>query len=62
MSKTHFGYQSVDETEKAGKVAEVFHSVASKYDVMNDLMSFGLHRVWKKSRLRALMLGLGKRF
>jgi len=48
MSKTHFGYQSVDETEKAGKVAEVFHSVASKYDVMNDLMSFGLHRVWKK--------------
>ena len=48
MSKTHFGYQSVDEAEKAGKVAEVFHSVASKYDVMNDLMSFGLHRIWKK--------------
>ena len=48
MSKTHFGYKSVDESEKAGKVAEVFHSVASKYDVMNDLMSFGLHRVWKK--------------
>ena len=48
MSKTHFGYQSVDEAEKAGKVAEVFHSVANKYDVMNDLMSFGLHRVWKK--------------
>ncbi len=48
MSKTHFGYQSVDEAEKAGKVAEVFHSVASKYDVMNDLMSFGLHRLWKK--------------
>ena len=48
MAKTHFGYQSVDETEKAGKVAQVFHSVASKYDVMNDLMSFGLHRVWKK--------------
>jgi demethylmenaquinone methyltransferase/2-methoxy-6-polyprenyl-1,4-benzoquinol methylase len=48
MSKTHFGYQSVDEVEKAGKVAEVFHSVASKYDVMNDFMSFGLHRVWKK--------------
>jgi demethylmenaquinone methyltransferase/2-methoxy-6-polyprenyl-1,4-benzoquinol methylase len=48
MSKTHFGYQSVDEAEKAGKVAEVFHSVANKYDVMNDLMSFGLHRLWKK--------------
>jgi demethylmenaquinone methyltransferase / 2-methoxy-6-polyprenyl-1,4-benzoquinol methylase len=48
MSKTHFGYQSVDEAEKAGKVAAVFHSVANKYDVMNDLMSFGLHRLWKK--------------
>jgi demethylmenaquinone methyltransferase / 2-methoxy-6-polyprenyl-1,4-benzoquinol methylase len=48
MSKTHFGYQSVDEAEKANKVAEVFHSVASKYDVMNDFMSFGLHRLWKK--------------
>lgn len=48
MNKTHFGYQSVNETEKAGKVAEVFDSVASKYDVMNDFMSFGLHRIWKK--------------
>jgi demethylmenaquinone methyltransferase/2-methoxy-6-polyprenyl-1,4-benzoquinol methylase len=48
MSKTHFGYQSVDEVEKAGKVAEVFHSVANKYDLMNDFMSFGLHRLWKK--------------
>mgnify|MGYP002628630219 FL=1 len=48
MSKTHFGYKSVDEAEKAGKVADVFHSVASKYDVMNDFMSFGLHRFWKK--------------
>ncbi|UTH75072.1 bifunctional demethylmenaquinone methyltransferase/2-methoxy-6-polyprenyl-1,4-benzoquinol methylase UbiE [Chromobacterium sp. IIBBL 290-4] len=44
---THFGYKTVAEGEKAGKVAEVFHSVASKYDVMNDLMSGGLHRVWK---------------
>jgi demethylmenaquinone methyltransferase/2-methoxy-6-polyprenyl-1,4-benzoquinol methylase len=48
MNKTHFGYQTVDEAEKAGKVADVFHSVANKYDVMNDLMSFGLHRIWKK--------------
>ncbi len=48
MNKTHFGYQTVDEVEKAGKVADVFHSVANKYDVMNDLMSFGLHRIWKK--------------
>ncbi|WP_024973653.1 bifunctional demethylmenaquinone methyltransferase/2-methoxy-6-polyprenyl-1,4-benzoquinol methylase UbiE [Ralstonia pickettii] len=47
MSQTHFGFQQVDEQEKAGKVAGVFHSVASKYDVMNDLMSGGLHRVWK---------------
>ena len=44
---THFGYTTVDENEKVHKVAEVFHSVASKYDVMNDLMSAGLHRVWK---------------
>ncbi|OHX13954.1 bifunctional demethylmenaquinone methyltransferase/2-methoxy-6-polyprenyl-1,4-benzoquinol methylase UbiE [Chromobacterium sphagni] len=44
---THFGFKTVDESEKAGKVAEVFHSVAGKYDVMNDLMSGGLHRVWK---------------
>ena len=47
MAETHFGYQKVNEEEKAGKVAGVFHSVASKYDVMNDLMSFGLHRIWK---------------
>lgn len=45
--KTHFGYQEVKAEDKAGKVGEVFHSVASKYDVMNDLMSFGVHRVWK---------------
>ena len=45
--QTHFGYQQVPEEQKAHKVAEVFHSVAAKYDVMNDLMSAGLHRVWK---------------
>jgi len=44
---THFGYQIVPEEEKAHKVAEVFHSVAAKYDVMNDLMSAGMHRLWK---------------
>jgi demethylmenaquinone methyltransferase/2-methoxy-6-polyprenyl-1,4-benzoquinol methylase len=44
---THFGYQTVSEEAKAHKVAEVFHSVAVKYDVMNDLMSAGLHRAWK---------------
>ena len=45
--KTHFGFSTVDENEKAGKVAEVFHSVAKNYDIMNDVMSGGLHRVWK---------------
>lgn len=44
---THFGYQTVNEEEKAGKVREVFDSVAPRYDVMNDLMSLGLHRLWK---------------
>jgi demethylmenaquinone methyltransferase/2-methoxy-6-polyprenyl-1,4-benzoquinol methylase len=49
MSKsTHFGFETVDEAEKAKKVAGVFTSVASKYDVMNDLMSAGLHRIWKR--------------
>lgn len=44
---THFGYKTVAEAEKAAKVAEVFHSVAQRYDIMNDLMSAGLHRAWK---------------
>ena len=49
MSKTtHFGFETVDETEKASRVAGVFTSVASKYDIMNDLMSVGLHRLWKR--------------
>ena len=46
-NNTHFGYETVPEHDKVHKVAEVFHSVAAKYDVMNDLMSAGLHRVWK---------------
>jgi len=50
MSKkqTHFGYQTVDENVKESLVASVFDSVASKYDIMNDVMSFGIHRIWKK--------------
>jgi demethylmenaquinone methyltransferase / 2-methoxy-6-polyprenyl-1,4-benzoquinol methylase len=48
MAETHFGYETVDEKEKAGRVRGVFSSVAGKYDVMNDLMSAGLHRLWKK--------------
>ncbi len=47
MSETHFGFRSVDENAKADAVRGVFDSVAPKYDVMNDLMSMGLHRVWK---------------
>ena len=47
MTTTHFGYQSVDEAEKAKHVGGVFDSVAPKYDLMNDLMSGGLHRAWK---------------
>lgn len=47
-NKTHFGYQTVDTEKKQAMVADVFHSVAAKYDVMNDLMSFGIHRLWKR--------------
>ncbi|RVU44325.1 bifunctional demethylmenaquinone methyltransferase/2-methoxy-6-polyprenyl-1,4-benzoquinol methylase UbiE [Rubrivivax rivuli] len=47
MAQTHFGYQTVDETEKARHVRGVFDSVASKYDLMNDVLSMGLHRAWK---------------
>ncbi|MEO5573885.1 MAG: bifunctional demethylmenaquinone methyltransferase/2-methoxy-6-polyprenyl-1,4-benzoquinol methylase UbiE [Gammaproteobacteria bacterium] len=45
---THFGFQQVSEAEKASKVADVFDSVANRYDVMNDVMSFGIHRLWKR--------------
>ncbi len=47
MTTTHFGFKSVDEAEKASHVRGVFDSVAPKYDLMNDLMSMGLHRAWK---------------
>ncbi len=46
-----FGYQTVDKDKKEEKVAEVFHSVASNYDVMNDVMSFGIHRLWKRTMI-----------
>ena len=45
---THFGYRQVNDSDKAGLVADVFHSVAGKYDLMNDLMSMGTHRLWKR--------------
>jgi len=53
MTQTHFGFEQVDEAQKAQKVAGVFHSVANKYDLMNDLMSVGLHRVWKSFTIAA---------
>ncbi|MDB6181021.1 bifunctional demethylmenaquinone methyltransferase/2-methoxy-6-polyprenyl-1,4-benzoquinol methylase UbiE [Paracoccus fistulariae] len=49
--KTHFGFQTVDEDAKAGMVHGVFSSVASRYDVMNDLMSAGIHRIWKNAMM-----------
>lgn len=49
--KTHFGYQQVPVGEKAKRVAQVFHSVANNYDIMNDVMSFGVHRIWKRFTL-----------
>lgn len=45
---THFGFETVDKADKQGRVAGVFHSVAAKYDIMNDLMSAGVHRIWKR--------------
>ena len=57
--KTHFGFTTVDEDEKAGKVAEVFHSVAKNYDIMNDVMSGGLHRVWKHFTINTARLKKG---
>ena len=47
-NKANFGYQEVAENEKQTLVDGVFHSVAQRYDLMNDLMSFGMHRVWKR--------------
>ncbi|MEM8979208.1 MAG: bifunctional demethylmenaquinone methyltransferase/2-methoxy-6-polyprenyl-1,4-benzoquinol methylase UbiE [Pseudomonadota bacterium] len=48
---THFGFETVPETEKAGRVRGVFNSVASKYDIMNDVMSVGIHRIWKEAMM-----------
>jgi len=60
-STTHFGYQQVGVEEKARKVAEVFHSVADKYDVMNDLMSLGVHRLWKRYAIELSGVRRGQR-
>lgn len=50
---THFGYKTIDKEDKVSMVAGVFHSVAKQYDVMNDLMSFGIHRLWKRFTIDA---------
>jgi demethylmenaquinone methyltransferase/2-methoxy-6-polyprenyl-1,4-benzoquinol methylase len=58
---THFGYQEVPVGEKARRVAGVFHSVAERYDLMNDLMSFGVHRLWKRFTIELADLRPGER-
>ena len=58
---THFGYQQIPATEKADKVAGVFDSVADKYDLMNDLLSFGIHRWWKRFALDLTGVKAGQR-
>ena len=59
--RTHFGFETVEEQDKARRVADVFHSVANKYDVMNDLMSAGLHRSWKHFALQISGVRAGQR-
>ena len=61
MTQTHFGYQTVDERDKVDRVRGVFDSVASRYDVMNDLMSAGLHRAWKAYTVAVAALRDGDR-
>ena len=58
---THFGYQEVPTADKAGRVREVFDSVAGRYDVMNDLMSLGVHRLWKRFTIAQTGLRAGER-
>ena len=53
MEKTKFGYKEIDQKDKPSKVNQVFTSVSNKYVLMNDIMSFGLHRFWKKQFLRS---------
>ncbi len=58
---THFGYQQVKAADKADRVAGVFHSVAAKYDVMNDLMSMGVHRLWKRFTIEVAGVRAGQK-
>ncbi|MGP4123228.1 MAG: bifunctional demethylmenaquinone methyltransferase/2-methoxy-6-polyprenyl-1,4-benzoquinol methylase UbiE [Sodalis sp. (in: enterobacteria)] len=58
---THFGFHTVAKDEKALMVADVFHSVAEKYDLMNDLMSFGIHRIWKRLAIQCSSVRYGQK-
>jgi demethylmenaquinone methyltransferase/2-methoxy-6-polyprenyl-1,4-benzoquinol methylase len=58
---THFGYEEVAVEEKEGRVRQVFDSVATKYDLMNDLMSFGIHRLWKRFAVELAAIRPGQR-
>ena len=61
QDKTHFGFKSVSEAEKTRKVRDVFHSVARRYDLMNDVMSGGLHRLWKRFTIEVSGVKAGDR-
>ena len=61
QTTTHFGFETVPESEKAGRVQGVFSSVASKYDIMNDVMSVGIHRIWKDAMMDWLAPRPGQR-
>jgi demethylmenaquinone methyltransferase/2-methoxy-6-polyprenyl-1,4-benzoquinol methylase len=61
VSDTHFGFERVTEEDKAKRVAQVFDRVASRYDLMNDLMSFGLHRLWKAFTVSLARIRPGER-
>ena len=59
--KTHFGFETVDIDQKVGRVGRVFDSVADRYDVMNDLMSLGIHRLWKRFAIELVAVRSGER-
>ncbi|MEI7669030.1 MAG: bifunctional demethylmenaquinone methyltransferase/2-methoxy-6-polyprenyl-1,4-benzoquinol methylase UbiE [Pseudomonadota bacterium] len=62
MAVTHFGFKTVDESEKTSLVRSVFDNVASKYDIMNDAMSFGVHRLWKREFINQIEIRDNQRF
>ncbi|TVO76883.1 bifunctional demethylmenaquinone methyltransferase/2-methoxy-6-polyprenyl-1,4-benzoquinol methylase UbiE [Sedimenticola selenatireducens] len=60
-NSTHFGFETINAQEKAGRVKAVFDSVATRYDLMNDLMSFGIHRIWKRFAVELAGIRRGQR-